>query len=147
MNKTEMIERNNQISNQLEAYLKGQNPIREQMAVAIHDMVTEMGGVVETDWEDENDYPLISYDGGRHPEYASNLYADVYSVKATMVKGWESKEEKKSFSVEIEETDDYNENRMNYDDVEQVFDFVCDKYESWISDMEDMSDDVLHEFK
>lgn len=146
MNKTEMIERNNKISNKADLHRKKQGEIRAEMVVAIHEMVTEMGGKVEVDY-DCDDPISISYDGGRHPEYASNLYADVYSVKATMVKGWESKEEKKSFSVEIEETDDYNENRMNYDDVEQVFDFVCDKYESWIADMEDISDDVLHEFK
>lgn len=146
MNKTEMIERNNKISNKADSHRKEQGEIRAEMVVAIHEMLTEMGGKVEVDFDSDESFS-ISYDGGRHPEYASNLYSDVYAVKATMVKGWESEEEKKSFSVEIEETDDYSENRMNYDDVEQVFDFVCDKYESWISDMEDMSDDVLHEFK
>lgn len=146
MNKTEMIERNNKISNKADLHRKEQGKIRSEMVVAIHEMLTEMGGKVEVDYD--CDGPIsISYDGGRHPEYASNLYTDVYSVKATMAKGWESEEKKKSFSVEVDETKDYNENRMNYDDVEQVFDFVCDKYESWISDMEDMSDDVLHEFK
>ena len=140
MNKTEMIERNNKISNKADSHRKEQGEIRSEMVVAIHEMLTEMGGRAEVDY-DCDDQISISYDGGRHPEYASNLYADVYAVKATMVKVWESKEEK------IEVTDDYNENRMNYDDVEQIFDFVCDKYESWIADMEDISDDVLHEFK
>jgi hypothetical protein len=134
MNKTEMIERINKINNKAAAHRKEQVEIRNEMVAAIHEMVTEMGGKVEVDYDGDEPFS-ISYDGGRHPEYASNLYADVYSVKATMVKSWESEEEKKSFSVEIEETDDYKENRMNYDDVEQVFDFVCEKYENWVADI------------
>ena len=144
MNKNEMIEKNQKISNKADAHRKEQGEIRKEMITAIHEMVTEMGGKVEVDYDSDEPFS-ISYDGGRHPEYASNLYADVYSVKATMVKRWESEEEKKSFSVEIEETDDYKENRMNYDDVEQVFDFVCAKYEEWLEDMEEMADDVLYE--
>lgn len=141
MNKTEMIERSNKISNKADAHRKEQTKIRKEMVEAIHEMLTEMGGEVEVGYDDYDEPFSISYDGGRHPEYNSNLYTDVYSVKATMVKGFECEEEKKSFSVEIEETDDYNEKRMNYDDVEQVFDFVRAKYESWDEDMEDDSDD------
>lgn len=140
MKKAEMIERNKKISDKAEAHSKEQSKIRAEMVVAIHDMLTEMGGKAEVDC-DWVDLISISYDGGSHPEYASNVFADVYSVKATMTRGWVEGEEAdkdknvfKSFSVELEESDDYNENRMNYEDVEKIFDFVCAEYESWIAD-------------
>ncbi len=133
MKATEMIERNNKISNKANSHRKEQAEIRAEMVVAINEMLTEMGGKTEVD-DDSDVFLLIAYDGGNHPEYNSNLFSQVYSVKATTINGYESEEKKKSFSVDIAETDDYEENRMNYDDIEQVFDFVCGQYESWITE-------------
>lgn len=141
MNKNEMIERSNKISNKAYLHRKEQIEIRNEMVVAIHEMLTEMGGEVYVDYDDYVEPFSIFYDGGSHPEYASRRYSDVYSVKATIVNGLKCEEEKKSFSVKIEESDDYNESRINYYDVEEIFDFVRGKYESWDEDMEDDSDE------
>jgi hypothetical protein len=142
MTKEEMIERNNKIDNRVSAHWEEQKEIRKQMVEAIHDMVSEMGGV-KVDWETDDDYPTIIYDGGRHPEYNSTISACVNGVNATKNKY----DDTKSFSVDLEDEANYDQDRMEFCDVAQVFEFVCGKYEDWLQDMADMADDVLHEFK
>lgn len=141
MNKTEMIERNNGIQNQIDEVWNIQSKVRTQMKEAIYDMVSEMGGAIDVDWDDDCEYPILAYDGGNHPEYASTLYSSLSRVDAALKDGV------KTFKVDIEDATNYDENRMNFSDVVQVFEYVCMRYECWVADMEDISDDVLHEFK
>ena len=142
MNQTELIEKNNKISNRLHEAYQEMREVKAQMVNAIHDMLSNMGAI-KIDWDEDEDYPIISYDGGHHSEYASSLCASVNAIKPCFNKY----DGKKSFSVDLEDENDYCENRMCFDDVAQIFEFVCCKYESYISDMEDAADDILHEFK
>ena len=59
------------------------------------------------DQDDEN--VCVSYDGGRHPEYGSNLYSTVYSVSFN--------ESKNRLSIETEDDDDYSVDRLSVDEV------------------------------
>lgn len=141
MNKTEMIERNNGIQNQIDEVISLKAKARTQMKEAIYDMVSEMGGAIDVNWDDDSDYPILTYDGGNHPEYASTLYSSLSRVDAVLKDGV------KTFKVDIEDATNYAESRMDFSDVVQVFEYVCMRYESWFTDMEDISDDILHEFK
>lgn len=58
---------------------------RNEAIKFITDKLNEADGKkLEWDWEvlEENDtyVPYVSYDGGAHPEYASNLYDECYGV-------------------------------------------------------------------
>lgn len=141
MNKKHLkiLKRNEKLSNQLVKLYEMERKKRAKMIVSIHDMVIEMGGLVV---EEDDDYPLMTYDGGRHAEYNSTINACVEGVNATF-----NQDGSKSFSVNLDEEPNYDEQRMNFDDVCTIFDFVRERYESWLQDMEDMADDVLHEFK
>ena len=57
----------------------------------------------------ENEYVCVSYDGGRHPEYGSNLYSTVYSVSFD--------ESENRLSIETEDDDDYTVDRLSADEV------------------------------
>ena len=141
MTKEEMIERNNGIQNQIDEVWNIQSKVRTQMKEAIYDMVSEMGGTIYVDWDDDSDYPILIYDGGNHPEYNSTISSSLERVDSKIVNGV------KTFEVDIEDENHYAESRMDFSDVGQVFEYVCMRYESWLTDMEDISDDVLHEFK
>ena len=60
-------------------------------------------GRIEFDEDNDDEYICIAYDGGNHPEYASNICSQCYAVKLN---------ERGNISVEIEETDDYEHNRI-----------------------------------
>lgn len=62
-------------------------------------------------------YLTVPYDGGRHPEYASNEFSAVDSIYL--------KDDKVFLS--IEETDEYEIDRINDDDLYAVAMFVYEK--------------------
>lgn len=101
--------------------------LRTREIEAIHDMVKIMGGTIEVDMENDN-YPVIAYDGGNHVEYASTLCACVSKVKAIEVKGF------KLFSVDIDECEDYESDRMSFADIDQIYDYVCDKFGMYLEE-------------
>ena len=133
MEKDAITAKNEKISKRLDEYVEEACRIRKMMVAAIYDMASKMGGFVEY-YADEYDYEplLISYDGGSHPEYASSLYCDVYSVKAV---------DGKTFSVELDETKSYEESRMSFDDVASIFKFVRSMYEKSVCDSESNADE------
>ena len=71
--------------------------------------VTKENRSIEFDWEQDDEYICVSYDGGGHPEYASNLYSTVYSVSFN--------DKEKRLSVETEDDDDYTVDRLSADEV------------------------------
>lgn len=130
MNKKQeiIIKRNASLDRRVSKHWVEERKLRAKMIVAIHDMVSEMGGI-ETNWEEDDCYPTIIYDGGRHPEYNSTISSVVNGVNATFTQTG-----KKSFSVNLEEEENYSEDRMEFSDVDQVYNYVCYKYEDWLSE-------------
>lgn len=99
--------------------------LRTRENEAIHDMVKIMGGTLEVDMENDN-YPVIAYDGGNHIEYASTLCSCVSKVKSIEEKGI------KMFSVDIDECDDYESERMSFSDIDQIYDYVRYKFQEYL---------------
>jgi hypothetical protein len=62
------------------------------------------------EYEDVN--PTIGYDGGRHPEYASNMFADVWGIRLQRGK----------IVFEIDEDDSYEIDKVPVEDVAALVD-------------------------
>lgn len=124
-----ILEQNKSIDAAVEKHWKEEADLKQKETEAIHDMVKAMGGVVEVDAEND-DYPIITYDGGRHAEYNSTICACVNSVKSIEMRGC------KMFSVDIEECDDYDSSRIIFTDIDQIYDFVCAKFDDFCEENE-----------
>ena len=70
--------------------------------------VTKENGSIKFDWEQDDEFVCVSYDGGRHPEFC-NLYSTVYSVSFNA--------DKNRLSIETEDDDDYSVDRLSVDEV------------------------------
>lgn len=81
-------------------------------------VLRENGNRIEFDTEDDNEYMCISYDGGNHPEYASNICSTVYAVQLN---------ERGNVSVECEDSDDYEYTRLEIVDLYTIADNVYAK--------------------
>ena len=77
------------------------------------------------DYDDENF--CIMYDGGNHPEYASNCFSLVYSVFINK-DGY--------LCVNIEDSSDYNIDRVNTDDVMTIAEALYNSAVPRLSDPE-----------
>lgn len=98
--------------------------LRKQYVTAIYDMVKVMGGEVFVNMDD--DYPIVTYDGGNHAEYASTICGVVTKISAV------KENRKKSFTIDIDgEEGDYNEDRLNTADVGVIFDYICGLFETY----------------
>ena len=112
-----------------ENHWKKQGLLNKEVAEAIHDMCTAMGGEVVVD-NDIDDSPIITYDGGRHAEYNSTICAVVTAIRAKEKNGF------KTFQVDLEECEEYDSDRINFEDACQIFDFVYYKFDEWLGDPE-----------
>ena len=57
---------------------------------------------------------VVTYDGGRHPEYAANPYSDVYGI---YMKG-------DKIYIHCEDCDEYDIDYVTYDDIVDIADFL-----------------------
>lgn len=121
-----------------QTHWKRQGLLYEEVTKDIHDMCKAMGGEVVVD-NDIDDSPLITYDGGRHSEYNSTICGVVTAIRATEKNG------EKSFQVDLEEEEEYDCNRINFDDACQIFDFVYGKFEDWLDNPEGEDETDLNE--
>lgn len=71
--------------------------------------VTKENGSIKFDLEQEDEYVCVSYDGGRHPEYGSNVYSTVYSISFN--------DDENRLSIETEDDDDYTVDRLSIDEL------------------------------
>lgn len=128
-NKTsaDILAENEIIDSLFEVHCKVEQDIKERMCKSINDMCKAMGGVCEVD-NDIDDSPLITYDGGRHSEYASTICGIVERVRAT------NKNKVKSFEVDLEQERNYEASRIDLGDVGQIYGFVCGKFEDFIEE-------------
>ena len=109
---------------------KMQSETKKMMVESIHDMLTEMGGKVDVDFDMDDDYPLVTYDGGRHAEYNSTICGVVESVKAVEKNGV------KDFTIDIQyEETDYESDRLDHGDIATIFDFVCGQFSEYMADL------------
>lgn len=103
---------------------------QRRMEDAIYDMLTELGGEYKVDFTLDEDYPIITYDGGNHAEYRSTICAVVTKIKANLKNGL------KTFVVDIQdEEEDYEAERMYFGDVATIFDFVCGQFSEHMADL------------
>ena len=97
---------------------------RNIMCETVYELCKKYGDKDCISFEGDEDmlYDLcVEYDGGGHPEYASNAYSQVYSVQAREYKDRITGGTRKSFSLYTEDSVDYSEGRLVYEDVWGVF--------------------------
>lgn len=101
-------------------YYDAAREVRKAAIDYITKLVRKEGGRIDFDIENDSEYFSVSYDGGRHPEYDSNLYSTCHSVYLKD-KGDSLRSE---VVLEIEETDDYPEDNISTDDLIAVADAI-----------------------
>lgn len=65
----------------------------------------------------DDQYATVSYDGGRHPEYDSNVFSNVEAVYL---------DKKGNVVLETEDTSDYSVDNITWD---ELYDLACFVYE------------------
>ena len=98
--------------------------LRNKMEESIFDMVTAMGGRIEVDF-DNDDVPMVTYDGGRHPEYNATPFAQLQAVEPLEKNGF------KRFRVDMDVCEEYESDRFDLNSVEAVFNFVYWKFDDY----------------
>lgn len=96
-----------EIGDQVEVLM---SELRKESIKYITDAVKNNGSISIYD-EDENDPVYVSYDGGSHPEYASNLYSMVYDAHINTAG---------KLALCIEDSDDYEIDRCSTMEIYEV---------------------------
>ena len=96
-----------EIGDQVEVLM---SELRKESIKYITDAVKKNGSISIYD-EDENDPVYVSYDGGSHPEYASNLYSMVYDAHINTAG---------KLALCIEDSDDYEIDRCSTMEIYEV---------------------------
>ena len=98
-----------------ESIAETERKIKEGCLEYLKKVLKENGGRISCEVKDE--FITVPYDGGRHPEYASNEFSNVDEVYI---------EDDKIF-LSIEETDEYEIDRINDDDLYNMAMFIYEK--------------------
>lgn len=80
-------------------------------------VVKERNNIIQFDTEYEDEILSVSYDGGGHPEYASNCFSDVYNVHI---------DNNGCLCAEIEDCQDYDFDRLNTEEVMMIAEAIHD---------------------
>ena len=117
--KDKLLSQESKLQSELAAIMEKRCAVRKEMESLTASMLFRMGGSIDIDIIDS---PLcVSYDGGNHPEYASDLYATVETVRA--VGG--------SFEVDLIDCEpNVYADRLSFDDVCDVHDAIARRYRS-----------------
>lgn len=130
MNEEQLKQRIAKVDNLQKREWKRLSNLNKKFVTTIHDMVKMMGGEV---YDYSGDCPLITYDGGRHAEYASTTNASVTRIASTKNRKF------KSFVIDIAgEEDNYSADRLNTADIGAIFDFVCEAFERFCKNKENV---------
>ena len=107
-----------ELSTEIRLHFADERQMRRKVCKAINELCNENGGTIDfTDEEvDFDDRPYIAYDGGNHPEYASSLCNEVYSVTA----------DGDSFYVDSELAERYGADRMYFIDITDIYDKILE---------------------
>jgi len=117
--KDKLLSQESKLQSELAAIMEKRCAVRKELESLTSSMLSRMGGSIDIDTIDS---PVcVSYDGGNHPEYASDLYATVETVRA--VGG--------SFEVDLNECEpNVYADRLSFDDVCAVHDAIAGLYRS-----------------
>lgn len=117
--KDKLLSHESKLQSELAAIMEKRCAVRKELESLTSSMLFRMGGSIDID---NIDSPLcVSYDGGNHPEYASDLYASVETVRA--VGG--------SFEVDLNDCEpNVYADRLSFDDVCAVHDAIAGLYRS-----------------
>ena len=95
-----------------DSILPTQRKVREYSEKYIKKVLEENGGSIDLDNDD--DCISVSYDGGNHPEYASNCFSMVYDVYL----------EDGDIYLNTEDCDKYPIENLNWDEVYNIADYL-----------------------
>lgn len=117
--KDKLLYQESKLQAELESIMEKRCAIRKELESLTSSMLFRMGGSIDIDIIDS---PVcVSYDGGNHPEYASDLYATVETVRA--VDG--------SFAVDLIDCEpNVYADRLSFADVCDVHDAIAGLYRS-----------------
>lgn len=80
-------------------------------------VVKEHNNIIRFDTDYNDEILCVSYDGGGHPEYASNCYSDVYNVHI---------DNNGCLCAKIEDCQDYDFERINTEEVMMIAEAIHD---------------------
>lgn len=112
MNKEVIIKEANDLYNQI---VPIQNEIREKSESFIKSVLEENGGSLDFDDYDVENWVSVPYDGGNHPEYASDCFSTVNGVFF---------DRDGDIALNIEDCENYPIENINWDDVYNVAEYI-----------------------
>lgn len=109
-----------EIYNKLEDLAEVRRELYKEVLKVIKDFVSKQPEKIVMLDDTEDRYRIsVCYDGGNHPEYASNGCSMVKSIYIN---------KNGKLSLDIEDDDDYAIDRCYYDEVFQIFDVIYDYF-------------------
>jgi hypothetical protein len=92
-----------------------QRKIREKSEKYLQMVLAEHDGKIDFDDYDPEEFVSVPYDGGNHPEYASNCFSTVNGVFT---------DEKGHIYLNIEDCSEYPLTDVDWDDVYNIADYI-----------------------
>ena len=111
MDKKDIAKNFNHVSNK---YYEWNGKARQAAKEYLDSLLTEENPTIEFDNDHDDEYVTVCYDGGNHPEYASNAFSHVSAVYR---KG-------NDICLDIEDTSDYSIDNISVDDLLAVCECV-----------------------
>lgn len=102
----------------VEKFYEAMRKVRKD-CISYLEYVLQFYGTVKFDFDYDEQNISISYDGGNHPEYASNCYSTVYDVH---------RDRNGNICLEIEDSSDYDLDRVRTDDLVAICEAIQDSY-------------------
>lgn len=94
-----------------------QNEAQQRSEAYLKKVLEETEGKrIEID-EEKSGYLWVNYDGGRHSEYNSNVFSTVHGVFLN---------EQGRICLDIDDCEEYEIDRINWDDVVSIAEFIYD---------------------
>ena len=100
-------------------YYKVQNQLRNDCVDYLIRKLEENGNHIDWDDKDLDCSVTISYNGGNHPEYASNLYSTLTGIDL---------DENGNITFDIEDCSEYDVDDVSTDELYYVCDFLEGEY-------------------
>ena len=120
-------------------YYKAQEQMREicldmlkEICNRREDKTIDLSGLKDYIYDSGDACPTIKYDGGRHPEYATNMYSDIYEFKydGTFI------------LFDIEDSEDYKDYRVDTEDLIELCEVILAyEQDGYVLGVKEYSDD------
>lgn len=122
---TEILQVNQEIENAAIKIWQAESELKKKETEAIHDMLAAMGGEISVDF-DNDEYPIVIYDGGNHSEYASTINGIFRKIRPIEERGY------KLFEVDFDEEPNYSCDRFCLSDIDSIFDYIRNKFSVYL---------------